>query len=646
MSSLNHLRFPLAFLIAAAAPASALAQSVDDNAVASADDAFGVAVGNERIGIYSARDVRGFNPVDAGNTRIEGLYYAPVGGLPSRLLQGSTIRVGIAAQGYSFPAPTGIVDYRLNGSAQQDQLSFSFERGQFGSLVFNGEAEVQLSEELGAFAGGSYRDQNRHEGGDFLSYNFAGGLVWRPYDGASITGFAGTTRTYHDETPPAIIPGGDYLPPEIERGDDLGQSWSDRDNSTTIFGGIAKLPFGEQWLAEAGIFMAEREAPLSFFDIFANMREDGTTPNRVLIVDADNRDEMTSGELRLTRTFGSAALAHRITLSARGRKGNRVFGGAADPIHFGESSLLFQDERPEPQFVFGEDDRDEVEQGTLGIGYSLTSPQRFSLDVALSASKYTKTVEFAAAAAPATVKDSPITGSITGTINITPSLAAYGGYVRGFEEVPVAPGLAVNRGTAPPAIRTEQADFGLRYAFTPEFSLVAGVFSITKPYFNLDATNFYRELGNSSSKGIEVSLAGNLRPGLTFVLGHVSLDPKISGELVDNGTIGSRPVSSFTRRSAINVDWRLDDGNSPLSIDASFEAVSSRAANAANSFFAPSTETFDIGMRYRFDLGGARALVRLELANVLDDYGWLVFGNGAFMYTTGRRVLAELRVDI
>ncbi|MBO9669160.1 MAG: TonB-dependent receptor [Sphingobium sp.] len=634
---------PLAVVAFALAPMAATAQGVDDNAVASASDAFGLSVGNEKIGIYSASDVRGFNPVDAGNTRIEGLYFAPIDGLPTRLLRGSAVRVGIAAQGYSFPAPTGIVDYQLNISGTRNQALLSFERGQFGSLVANGEGQIRVSDTTGAYAGGSFRAQNRHEGGDYLSYNFAGGLVWRPYSGASVTGFAGSTRTYDDETPPSIFPGGDYLPPEIERRAAIGQSWSDRDNRSTVFGGVAKLPFGP-WQVEAGLFNTRRDTALNFTDLFLAMRPDGTTPNRVLIVDADNRDRMLSGEVRLTRTFGNAALAHRLILSARGRKGDRRFGGA-QRIPFGESSLLFADERTQPQFLFGPDDRDKVDQATVGIGYSLTSPRHFSLDVALSASRYHKTIEFAASPTPVTTHARPITGSVTGTYNIARNIALYGGFVRGFEEVAVAPANAVNRGAAPPAIQTEQGDIGLRFSLTPQLSLVVGLFSITKPYFNIDSASVYRELGNSSSRGVELSLAGTVQPGLTFVLGHVSLDAKISGELVDNGTIGPRPIASIRRRSALNVDWRLNGGSSPLSFDLAVESLSSRVGNASNRLSAPPRDSIDLGLRYRFNISKARSLLRLQVTNVLDDYGWLVFPNGAFMYSQGRRVLAELRLD-
>lgn len=41
----------------------------------SADDAFGTAVGLQNVGLYSETDARGFNPQQAGNLRIEGLYF-------------------------------------------------------------------------------------------------------------------------------------------------------------------------------------------------------------------------------------------------------------------------------------------------------------------------------------------------------------------------------------------------------------------------------------------------------------------------------------------------------------------------------------------------------------------------------------------
>src|SRR5437764_14427219 len=80
-----------------------------DNAVTQAEDAFGFSVGRESLGLYDADNARGFSPSAAGNLRIDGLYFAPVVGLSGLVVQSTSIKVGLSAQGYPFAAPSGIV---------------------------------------------------------------------------------------------------------------------------------------------------------------------------------------------------------------------------------------------------------------------------------------------------------------------------------------------------------------------------------------------------------------------------------------------------------------------------------------------------------------------------------------------------------
>ena len=89
----------------------AQAQRAGENVMTSAKDAFGTTVGNESIGLYTARDVRGFDPVQAGNVRVEGLYFDRQSPNPSeifvgRMVSGSSIRVGLSAQ--SYPRVSGL----------------------------------------------------------------------------------------------------------------------------------------------------------------------------------------------------------------------------------------------------------------------------------------------------------------------------------------------------------------------------------------------------------------------------------------------------------------------------------------------------------------------------------------------------------
>src|SRR5579862_3475703 len=93
----------------------AYGQRSSEDAVAEALDAFGSTVGREVIGLYNATNARGFSPTQAGNLRIDGFYFdeGATMGPVTRIVRSSSVHVGIAAQGYLFPAPTGVVDYQL-----------------------------------------------------------------------------------------------------------------------------------------------------------------------------------------------------------------------------------------------------------------------------------------------------------------------------------------------------------------------------------------------------------------------------------------------------------------------------------------------------------------------------------------------------
>ena len=125
-----------------------------------------------------------------------------------------------------------------------------------------------------------------------------------------------------------------------------------------------------------------------------------------------------------------------------------------------------------------------------------------------------------------TTRDSPWLYNGTLALHLTDRLVAYAGYTSGLEESGTAPANAVNRNSAPPALRTSQRDAGMRYAISPRLSFVAGVFDVRKPYFNLDPGRVYRELGTVRHRGIELSLAGQPIEGLSIVAGAVLLDAR------------------------------------------------------------------------------------------------------------------------
>jgi iron complex outermembrane receptor protein len=114
---------------------------VTDNAVTSAEDAFGTSIGNERVGLYSSSEVRGLSPITAKNIRLEGLYFDRPAAFTDRLVESNVIRVGLTAQNYLFPAPTGIVDYRLRPAGDKRIVSTLLGYGALGGGRIEGRTD-------------------------------------------------------------------------------------------------------------------------------------------------------------------------------------------------------------------------------------------------------------------------------------------------------------------------------------------------------------------------------------------------------------------------------------------------------------------------------------------------------------------------
>ncbi|MBA2771928.1 MAG: TonB-dependent receptor, partial [Sphingomonas sp.] len=306
---------------------------------------------------------------------------------------------------------------------------------------------------------------------------------------------------------------------------------------------------------------------------------------------------------------------------------------------------------PEPDFDFGPLTRDEVRQITGGIGYELRWPDVAELSLGVQRTDYEKNT-LIPGRPTLTTEDSPWLYNATLALHLTNKLVAYGGYTRGLEESGVAPPNAVNRNSAPPALKTSQRDAGIRYAILPRLSFVAGIFDVRKPYFNVSPDRVYRELGTVRHRGIELSLAGQPIEGLSVVAGAVFLDADVSGEAVDFGIIGPKPVGTTGRIIRANFDYRLPFFES-LSVDLGITSQAGKVASAleyaelgGRQLTTKPRTTVDIGARYRFSAGGTPATLRGQITNLFNVYGWDVSSNSSFRFNDTRRFLLSLAADL
>jgi iron complex outermembrane recepter protein len=629
-------------------PEAAIAQRTDENAVKAAGDAFGTSVGNEKIGLYNAGDVRGFSPVNAGNIRIEGLSVTEHGGFTNRIVSGSTIRVGLTAQGYPFPAPTGIADYSLRSSGNDAVFSPVLYLGPYGTAQVDLDAQIPIiRDRLSVAAGVGYRYEENFPGEDGRTLTGGGVLRWRPSGSIEIKSFYGRTSVKDDLDVPSIFTAGPYLPPRIERRN-FGLDYTGTNVERQYYGGMGSAQLSDNWQVRAGLFRWESNVKISMTELFRNVQRDGSA-QRQLVANKDQRAASASGELRSSYSLTEGGRRHTIHLAARGRNTQRAYGGA-DVRNLGTAVIGTPADVAEPDFNFGPLTNDKVHQITGGIGYELRWPELAELSLGIQKSDYEKIMLIPGGLA-ITTKDSPWLYNGTLALHLTNKLVAYAGYTRGLEESGIAPANAVNRNSAPPALRTSQRDAGFRYAILPRLSLVAGVFDVRKPYFNLDPELVYRNLGTVRHRGVELSLAGQPIEGLSVVAGAVFLDAEVSGEAVDLGNIGRKPVGTTSRIVRVNFDYRLPFFDA-LSVDLGITNQAAQVASALSyaelggrQLMTEPQTLVDAGARYRFKAGPAPVTLRAQITNAFDVYRWKVGGNSSFRFIDERRFLLSLAAD-
>ncbi len=640
----------LAALMSLSGASVAHAQRADENALESAEDAFGTTVGGETIGLYSASNARGFSPVRAGNLRLEGLFFDGRGGggggvrLSNRLVGQNTIRVGLSAQSYPFPAPTGIADFTIRVPGDKSALSTVVRAGYPEVAALEVDAQSPITDSLSI--GGGFGIDRTVTDFAISNYNLDGALIvrWKVSDHLQIMPFYSRTRQLGNEWGPFIFAAGANLPPKYDRSKSLTQEWTDFDNDDANFGTITRANWAD-WNLSAGVFrsISWRRGGESTQVHWRNVQPSGNADLYLVRLAAQsNPNESISGEARLTRDFIEGNRKHAFVFNTRAKRVQNGYGGNVTRA-FGQGNILTPAILPEPNFTAGTRGREFIRQYSGGVSYQMLWKDIGEFSAGLQRTRFTRFTRFVDPTPEETTNEWLYNATLAAYL--TKSLVLYSGYTRGLEDAPRAPPYALNAGASASATITNQIDGGFRYTIMRGLTLVGGVFEVKKPFFDLDQTGLFGRLGNVRHRGVEISLSGSPLPGLTVVTGMVGLKARLSGPLVDNGTMGAIPPETVPLTGLFSMQYGPQSWKG-FSVDARFSYNDPYTANVENTFKSASVRTVDIGSRYRFKIADNNALLRLQVQNLFDVWEWQVQGTQRQIQPTPRRkVTLQLTVD-
>jgi iron complex outermembrane receptor protein len=627
----------------AMAPSAAFAQSrSDENAITQAEDAFGFSVGRESLGIYNAGNARGFSPVAAGNLRIDGLYFDQAWGLSSTIVDSTSIKVGLSAQGYPFAAPSGIVDQTLRHPGSKAGASLVANWDSWGTYGLEVDGTAPISRTLSVGYGLNATHLSFPDGTNNFNHTESLVVRWRPTPAIEIMPFWTLNNDYNDEAGTFYVPAGAFLPKLPRPDHNEGADWAKFRYTGLDTGLLASARLAENWVVRLGAFRSVWDVKHGYTNLILDEQPDGTG-ERVLFADPPNKQQSNSGEIRLTHSIPDGPRLHVLHLSIRRRDAKREFGGS-DFLDFGPGRIGEDVTAPKPDaFHFSEESHDRVQQTTVGVAYDGRWKNVGEISFGISKARFRKDT-LIPGDPDAITRSTPLLYNATAAGNLTKSITVYAGYARGLEESGTAPANAANRNEPLPAVLTQQKDAGIRFNLTKSLKAVAGVFDLSRPYFGFDAANVFRQVGTVESRGAEFSLSGSVTPRLDVVAGGMFLDPRVTASEVV-GNIGSKPVGLPTHLLIANANWKAPFAKG-LELDMAVVHRGRTPATTDNLVFLAERARVDLGTHYRFKIADRSATFRLQVVNVFDNAGWGLAGSGVYSSNPARYVQGYLTVDI
>ncbi len=628
---------------------AARAQHAADNPINSADDAFGLHLGLESVGLYNPGSVRGFSPTSAGNVRIDGVYFDLQAPPSDRVVEGSTMHVGVSEIGYPFPAPTGIADYNLRsvgGDAPTATIIASAGPYEAWSVSVDGSVPLGQGFALPIGVSTQVSTQSSQDGAYYPGLTSRVTSVgatpqWKPNDRVTVRALIDWQETTNAKTQPEFFTAGDFLPPLISKGY-VAQDWAKGHSVTMNFGGLVTAQLSDHWLLRAGAFRSTRDNLAGFADFYTNVLPNGQSEH-VVVGFPDQKASSTSGEVRLTGAFLRGDWRQQLIFMARGRDTTSHFRGA-DTVDLGPAFIGAIVQAPKPNFSYSARAIDHAELRSVGVAYHVDWRRRGVLEIGLQKEDYRETDD-TPGSPQSEISAHPLRAYANAAFAVTPKLTLYGGYTQGLEKSGVAPTSAQNNGAVLPASLTWQGDFGLRYAVTPRLKIVAGAFELQKPYFNLDTSNVDRQLGVQRARGVEFSVAGEVTRHLNVNIGVLDGLVAISGPNLAAQGVGPVAVGQTRLLYVASANYTLPWWPA-ASLDARVVHISSAPESVDNRVYTLPATSVAIGGRYRFTAFGRKSTFRLQVQNVFNTNLWQQLNTpGVFQYPGPRRVFAYLTTD-
>ncbi|WP_187670700.1 TonB-dependent siderophore receptor [Zestomonas carbonaria] len=265
-------------------------------------------------------------------------------------------------------------------------------------------------------------------------------------------------------------------------------------------------------------------------------------------------------------------------------------------------------------------------QFTLGIRHQQIKAKTYDWDTGVRTATYDEKVW------------TPMLGVLVKPLD---ELSLYANYIQGLSQGETAPPTAQNAGEMMAPYKARQYEIGAKYDFGSLLATIA-LFQIEKPSGFVDAGNVFRSDGEQRNRGLELSLAGELREGLRVLAGATYLVPELS-KAANPDEEGNDAPGVSRKQANLGLEW-----DTPflagLTLNGRLIHTGQAYLDAANQIDVPSWNRLDLGGSYRFQAGGTPLVARANLENATGEDYWLA-SSGYATLSLPRTLTLSLTAD-
>ena len=218
----------------------------------------------------------------------------------------------------------------------------------------------------------------------------------------------------------------------------------------------------------------------------------------------------------------------------------------------------------------------------------------------------------------------PVAGLV---VKPTKQISVYANYIEGLIQGAVAPTVVgaipvANAGEVFSPFKSKQEELGVKYD-RGRLGGTLAIFRITEPQAIL-AGNVYGEDGQQRNQGAELSLYGELAPGLRVLGGVTELDAKTTK--TQSGLLDGKKVIGVPNTQAnLGLEWDVPQLHG-LTLNGRVVYTGAQPTDPDNTTSIPAWTRLDLGGRYAIGLWDHLLTVRANIDNVTDKAYWASVG--------------------